>query len=476
VFSIPLPSPILTEPTMKITFGLLDSQVLQRIDTRGASAVLIGACETADQILATISNRRGFLKSWRQRPVGKASGGIFRAKLFRIPAGGPYNLVLKCGKETTSVHSFYVGDVWILAGQSNMEGIGNMSGKAKPHPLVSTLSMRRVWRRASEPLHILAESPDGCHHGTKQCSESEGELLRRSIKKGTGVGLFFAREMIRRTGVPQGLICTAHGGTSMHQWTPRPVNLQNESMYASMLASVRSTRQPVAGILWYQGESDATAVDAPLYSRRMQKLVASLRRDLRQLDLSWMTVQIGKVFNRPPSYSPWNAIQEEQRLLPSKIERLATVAVIDLAMDDGIHIAADAYPTLARRLARAAARIAHGDRRELPPPQPRHIEVSSDQGSMIIKVEFDHVVGGLQSVGPAYGFVIMSKAGEVIPIIMRTIPKKNVAQVLLSDLPPKGAFLTYGGGTSPICNMTDRRGEAVPAFGPVRLRMGKACI
>ena len=144
-----------------------------------------------------------------------------------------------------------------MAGQSNMQGIGNMSGKAKPHPLIRAFSMRREWRAAEDPLHLLEESPDICHT-EKQCSAKAGEELRRNAIKGVGVGVFFAREMFERSGgVPQGLICVAHGGTSMQQWSPERKKLGGGSLYASMLTSVKATGQPVAGLLWYQGESDA---------------------------------------------------------------------------------------------------------------------------------------------------------------------------------------------------------------------------
>src|SRR5205823_282630 len=98
------------------------------------------------------------------------------------------------------VAAFFSGDVWVLAGQSNMEGIGNMTGAAKPHPLIRSFSMRREWRPAIEPLHILGESPDACHNNRTQVSVEEAERCRSGAVKGVGAGLFFAREMLKRSG------------------------------------------------------------------------------------------------------------------------------------------------------------------------------------------------------------------------------------------------------------------------------------
>ena len=80
-----------------------------------------------------------------------------------------------------------MGDVWVLAGQSNMQGCGEMSGAAKPHPLVRAFSMARVWRLATDPLHILPESPDSCH-ATTPCTHEVGELHRKGVSEASEPG------------------------------------------------------------------------------------------------------------------------------------------------------------------------------------------------------------------------------------------------------------------------------------------------
>jgi hypothetical protein len=452
---------------MKIISGLVYGQVLQRIGKRGASAKLSGGCRGDGPVMATITSGKRPLAGWNKRVVGKAARGKFRAELSGIPAGGPYQLALMCGGESVRVASFFVGDVWVLAGQSNMEGIGLIDGKARPHPLIRAFSMRRVWRLATEPLHILGESPDWCHHEPVQLSLAEGEKKRRDAVKGTGVGIFFAQDMLERSGVPQGLICAAHGGTSMQQWSPERKNLGGQSLYASMLASVHATGQPVAGVLWYQGESDANLADAVHYTARMKELVAATRRDFKLPRLPWIVVQIGRVYGHPSGLGPWNDIQEQERLLPKKIKNLETVAAIDLPMDDGIHIGSDGYPLLAHRMARMADRLAYGNTRELPPPSPKKAVQIGRHEDCIVDVIFDNVVGGLQSVGPAHGFIFITPTGDRNDIIHRIVLKGNTARLHLNSPLPQGSRLTYGCGTSPICNITDARGHAVPMFGPI---------
>jgi hypothetical protein len=55
--------------------------------------------------------------------------GKFSVKLSSIPVGGPYRLRLESGKQRVEIVPFFVGDVWILAGQSNMEGVGDMTAR-----------------------------------------------------------------------------------------------------------------------------------------------------------------------------------------------------------------------------------------------------------------------------------------------------------------------------------------------------------
>jgi sialate O-acetylesterase len=449
--------------------GLAEGQVLQRIGQRGATARLNGTCVEAGPVFATIAGSRGALKGWKERRVGAATRGTFSAVLPGIPAGGPYNLVLRCGEEQVRVKAFFSGDVWLMAGQSNMEGNGNMTGAAEPHPLVRVFSMRREWRRAEDPMHILGESLDACHSGGQPVSPERGEELRRTAKKGVGVGIFFGREMLARSGVPQGFIATAHGGTSMSQWDPALVvkGREGDSLYGSMLLSVRATGQPVAGVLWYQGESDTDGPPIEVYTERMRRFVATVRRDLKQPALPWLMVQIGTVYGRWGGPG-WNQIQEQQRVLPAKIKHLEVVPAIDLPLDDNIHIAATGYPVLAERFARAADRLVYGNRREAPMPRLKKI-ISPDpkKSPGQIDVVFEHVPGGLRAAGAPRGFTLLDGQGQEQPVIFKTTLHGDTARLHFQPaiILPGDIRLAYGHGRMPVCTLTDGRGCALPAFG-----------
>jgi len=177
---------------IKIIAGPAKCQVLQRLGSRGANLSLTLSSSESAPLFATISDSKGrAMKGWNKRRIGAlAEGRQQTITLKHIPSGGPYRLTLAAGKSSAAIRQLFVGDVWLLAGQSNMEGCGKMTGAAKTHPLIRAFSMRREWRLAKDPLHICPESPDACHSQGQQLSVREAESRRRQNPKGVGPGSF----------------------------------------------------------------------------------------------------------------------------------------------------------------------------------------------------------------------------------------------------------------------------------------------
>jgi sialate O-acetylesterase len=276
--------------------------------------------------------------------------------------------------------------------------------------------------------------------------------------------------MHRRTGVPQGLIATAHGGTGMEQWDPAKRSWGGESLYGSMLASLKLVGQPISGVLWYQGESDTNPTALPHYTTRMQHLVAAVRADQKQPRLPWIVAQIGRFIN-DSGQRYWNGIQEQERLLPKTIRQLDVVSTIDLELDDLIHISGKAYATLGMRMARAAARLALGDAREIPAIQPISAQIlHGSAGSPHIEVRFANVVGGLQSTGLPNGFSFVDADHKPFDLAYKVVLDGDRAILeLAAALERTDLRVMYGWGCNPHCTISDARGMAVPVFGPLRL-------
>jgi len=392
----------------------------------------------------------------QQDDDGKARVTLDSGETLELSAGGPY--------EVSEAKKVLVGDLWVLAGQSNMEGVGDLSEVETSHPLVHSFQSRESWAPAEEPLHWLGESPRPVHHVLwGQPVPTEVPLRDPARAKGAGLGLSFAKARVEQRGVPVGLVPAAHGGTSMQQWDPASKGQGGHSLYGATLERVKAVGGKVAGILWYQGESDANPTDAALYESRMTTLVQSFRADLGQPDLPFYYVQLGGFVTDPDPglVSGWNSVRESQRTWQSSLSNVGMVSAIDCGLDDGIHIDTAGLKTLGKRL----AAVASGQ----PAPALKSVAFEPDRGWL--RVSFDHVQGTLQAHGRPAGFTLRDAGGRELPLIYKITLDGPDALLKITDpagLP--GASLWYGWGLAPYCNVTDATGAAVPALGPVALR------
>ncbi len=460
---------------MKIIHGLSLGQVLQRRARGGGEAVLTGKCEATGPVTATILSAKTSKKVRGCESKGHARGGNFRVRLVKIPVGGPYRLVLACGDERVEVAEFYVGDVWILAGQSNMEGCGHLDRPTPVDARVRALYMHGAWGLARDPLHDVHTSPDPAHAPVRWSPRvlARYERLRRH---GVGPGISFGKEMVRRSGgVPQGLIACAHGGTRMEEWDPRRRGQGGASLYGSLLRTWATTGQPIAGVLWYQGESDATPADAGKYYQRMVAFIRALRRDLRQPRLPILLAQLGRECNTPPPHDIWNSIQLDQLALARDLDYLDCVSTVDLPLDDGIHLSSEGQVRLGRRFAAAADRLVYRNRAELPAPEIKEVRRVRDLrsfrlGILALDVEFKNVVGELKADAMAAGFALMDANGLLSDRFFKAEARGNIVRLENSDLRTFEEYrLVYGFGRRPLCSLRDSRDMGVPIFGPVRI-------
>jgi hypothetical protein len=389
--------------------------------------------------------------------------------------GGPYDVVLEVGSESVTASRILVGDVWVMAGQSNMVGDGQIAQALHPHPLVHAFYSWDEWRVATEPIHFPAASKDTSHCDKPITTRADILRAHKAAVKGTGPGLAFARALLRRTGVPQGLIPCAVGGTSMAQWSPSLKDLEGRSLYGAMLRRYRLQGQPVAGVLWYQGEADATG-DTSAYTDRMRELVQSVRRDFRNPALPWIMVQLGKTHLFSPEeieQASFLSIRDQQRLLPQHIRHLSVVPAIDLPMEDGIHLAAEGQNILGERLARAAAYQlgVNGVPNAIELKHLRLVPCPDNWGQCpAIEVEFANVAGNLQSDGVPTGFRLIKPDGTILKRIHKVLFKGGGRLVVVPytypDFSMKGYRLSYGYDLDAYCNIHDAENMSIPAFAP----------
>ena len=489
-----LVGPVLEEPlvfdftvrpssrSLFVTRGLEPYRVYQRSPDDVADLEFGGVCAEDGPIESRLLQGRRTLAGFDWKMVGESSGGVFEAKLEGVPAGGEYTVevrrrdVLGNVAAHTEVANILVGDLWILAGQSNMQGVGNLREVEEPHPLVHCFTIGHRWEVAREPLHWLIDSPDVVH-SSRFLAKAKSEDARRELRarerqrrrKGAGLGLPFARELVRRTGIPVGLIASAHGGTSMKQWDPAGRDRGGETLYGSMCKQVKNVGGRVRGVLWYQGESDANPAGVLEFAGRFEELVKAFRRDFQDDKLPFYYVQIGRFVREAPSDS-WDQIQELQRQAESKIPAVAMISVIDLSLDDLIHVDTEGLKRAGKRLARIAHRELFGETGLERGPRPIGARATSD--GRALRVTFQGGNGGLLPATSIKGFSVHQEDGTRMRMIYKaSVDPADRLTVILQLSRPIGenSYLWYGKGLDPVCNLVDEQDMAAPVFGPMKI-------
>jgi hypothetical protein len=176
--------------------------------------------------------------------IGSAANGKFSGRIAGLPAGGPYTVELSIGKggEKKCYKDILVGDLWLLAGQSNMADSGFMPSCSEVDPMVHAFYMTDNWGVAEDPLHDTAHAVAPVHGGNP--ANPYGKRLR-----GTGPGLPFGLAMYKKSGVPQGLIALAHGGTSLAQWDPELLRHSHSVTLLRKSISAISSRNSLTAVL-----------------------------------------------------------------------------------------------------------------------------------------------------------------------------------------------------------------------------------
>lgn len=232
--------------------------------------------------------------------------------------------------------------LFLLAGQSNMAGRGARKDltptEAAPDPRVLALNTESAWQPAVDPLHWDKR------------------------EAGVGPGKFFGKLIAAKNpGVTVGLIPTACGGSPITAWAPGQFFAGTKSNpYDDALVRARRAMKDgsLKGILWHQGESDASPQNASLYEKRLVELIARFRTDLNTPNLPFIIGQLGQFPGKP-----WNAHQTEidraHRAVAAAVKNVRYVSSEGLgSIGDNLHFNTSAYRLFAQRYADAYLQLA----------------------------------------------------------------------------------------------------------------------
>ena len=238
-------------------------------------------------------------------------------------------------------------ELYVLAGQSNMSGRGELAAVPVTHPHIFLFGNDYHWRLAAEPLDDSRDQVD------LVSMESPND------EAGYSPGMAFALALLAdNPGRQIGLIPCAKGGTSLADWAP---SWAGNTLYGACLQRIAaaSMQGRLAGVLFFQGENDALRADAfpddqvrtsDGYGALFTEWLTQLRRDLDRPELPIVFAQIG-TNDRPEFFVNWELIQREQASVELPCTAMITTA--DLARRDAVHFTSASYDEIGARFARA---------------------------------------------------------------------------------------------------------------------------
>lgn len=436
---------------------------------RGAVRILLGligaAFARADVAPATLFTEGAILQRDQPVPVwGTANAGeqvtvAFKGQAIQASAGrdgrwivyleplpadtAPAELVIS-GRNRVVVPGVLVGEVWLAAGEWNLET-----------PVARTADATREIAAANFPLvrHVKVE---------RRIAESPASSVRTTgwqpatptyVPGFSAVAYFFARELHEKLGVPVGIVNVSVGGSPIEAWlspaglasnpafavanerwqrelaefpTAQPAfearlaewtaaeaaaKTRGAAAHAEWLRKQPRPRAPrgpgdpatptgvfngmihpllphaVRGILWYQGESNVGR--AAEYRALFPALITSWREHFanRQLPFFWVSLASFKVPSDAAgvSLAHLREAQTQTLTLPATGQAVA----IDLGQPDTLLISA--HREVARRLALVARKRVHGMVVDDTGPT---LERLTREGSAL-RIHFSHAEGGL---------------------------------------------------------------------------------
>ena len=219
----------------------------------------------------------------------------------------PLSITFDDGDGLVTINNVLAGEVWVCAGQSNMEmpvkGFG-MCPVEDYNQVVIDAAHHSGVRSAKIPSIMRMEPQEDAQTEWRDCSP-------KTVSEFSATGYFFARMMHQALDIPIGLIEANKGGSRVESWltkenlekyTSEPtdtmgiVNFKKEWDYHRALVWGNGTFNPilnytVKGILFYQGCSNV-GDPGNQYSERLKLLVEQWRQQFKLGEIPFYFVEI----------------------------------------------------------------------------------------------------------------------------------------------------------------------------------------
>lgn len=401
--------------------------------------------------------------------------GNWRVEFPAREAGGPYNLVAKSATGTAQSQDVMIGDVWLCTGQSNMYWPMSKS-------LDAEASLQQV---NNDKLRLFTVRRAASKTPLDKVSGSWMPANPRTARNFSAVGYYFGERVQRETGLPIGLIQSSVGGTLASNWTSEEVLRENpdsvshferfakeSKTYPERLAAYQEERKtnpkakkpkeparrqpagyynamihplhgfPIAGVIWYQGESDSWRHQH--YERFLRDLIADWRTRWQQPELPFLIVQLAGFSGKKGVNENYPPLREIQRMIASEPHN-GLASAVDVGEKDDIH--PQNKKPVGERL--AATALAQVYAQEIPYHGPKLVEAQRQKNG--IALTFESGSGALidRDGGGLTGFEVAGTDGAFEPVAA-TIEGEQV--LLQAPNPAEVTQIRYAWTGFPVCD------------------------
>lgn len=266
---------------------------------------------------------------------------------LNTPAAGytPYEIAFDDGEGAVTVGNVLAGEVWLAAGQSNMQmplkgfagcpvqdGLDDAIGAAQADPYV------RMFNVPMRQSYTPQETCGGRWMTTQDFTD---------VMEFSATAFYFASNLSRALHVPVGIVNCSYGGTKVESWLPKKIldtypDVQTDSAaisqvqpdyerpmltYNGMFRAIR--HYTVKGIIWYQGCSNVGSYQT--YAERLATMAGLWREEMGQKDIPFYFVEIAPYDYGSGDLANGARLREAQFKAQSLIPNSAMVSTNNLA-------------------------------------------------------------------------------------------------------------------------------------------------
>jgi hypothetical protein len=417
--------------------GLSDGQVVQRKNKMHGDITLQLVTAPQSTLWKATLTRDGTTINTVQ---GKVTADVETVTISDVPVGGPYTLQVAAGQLARTIKDLYVGDLWIISGQSNAVGVGHeMEHYRQPKPGVQALNPK--WG-----INEWIPARDGLFEATM------------------GPWVTAAQIFHEQTGVPVGLMGHAVGSKPMDYFFDAE---RGEPLFLRPL--IERHGRGAAAFFWYQGESDFFITKSrDTYGPKLKGLVRAVRSIAGNEQMTAGIVQLGRyTWQKDDHFAVIREVQRQFVLADPRAVLYATIPY-EVSKTDRIHLTSAAQAALGKQIAMQMAAAETSGKLAAPGPMLAGASFTGAERKQIT-IRFTNADGltGGDTVDQWYvtdvkrgGF----RDGGFVPISNVTVDPTGTVTLSLAEPAGDGAAVSYAYRSDIGGTLANTQGFAAPAF------------